>query len=266
MTPGGGRRGSRSEARPLRPTPAVREPSPPPPPTGTAAPAAPRAQPARDWIGPLVGLTVGALLGRLVGGLPHVGLEAVVLAAVLAALAWVVLRRRSSPPSGAPVVVVPAPPHRPAPVRLTALDQGVLALRRTDPGFDATRFAGYAAMTFRDVQSARMARDPRGLRGRVTGVMYAELESGCDRLRASGRSARYAEMEVCSEVTEAWQDGDRDYLTAFVDGSMVSQTVDDATGRVVDGLPGTPTPVEAFLTFTRPAGLNFWTLSLIQGA
>lgn len=71
-------------------------------------------------------------------------------------------------------------------------------------------------------------------------------------------------MKVSAEVTEAWQDGDRDYVTAYVGGSMQSHTVDDATGQVVDGVPARPVPVAAFLTFTRPAGLNFWKLSVIQ--
>jgi predicted lipid-binding transport protein (Tim44 family) len=84
-------------------------------------------------------------------------------------------------------------------------------------------------------------------------------------LRTGGRSVRFAAVDVSSEVTEAWQDGTRDYVTAYVAGSMLSHTVDDATGKAVDGSPATPTPVEAFLTFTRPAGLNFWMLSVIQG-
>ena len=46
---------------------------------------------------------------------------------------------------------------------------------------------------------------------------------------------------------------------------MLRHTIDDATGKVVDGSPTKPAAVEAFLTFTRPAGLNFWMLSLIQG-
>jgi predicted lipid-binding transport protein (Tim44 family) len=94
--------------------------------------------------------------------------------------------------------------------------------------------------------------------------MYVELEARGDRLRTSGRSARVAAVDVTAEVTEAWQDGDRDYVTAYVAGSMQSHTVDDATGQVVDGSPAVPVSVEAFLTFTRPAGLNFWMLSLIQ--
>jgi predicted lipid-binding transport protein (Tim44 family) len=55
-------------------------------------------------------------------------------------------------------------------------------------------------------------------------------------------------------------------VTAYVAGSMLSQTLEDATGHVVEGSRTASTAVEAFLTFTRPAGLNFWMLSIIQGA
>jgi predicted lipid-binding transport protein (Tim44 family) len=120
-------------------------------------------------------------------------------------------------------------------------------------------------MTFRDLLQALMARDAGRLRDRLIPAMYVELEARCDRLRASGRSARFAEMDVSAEVTEAWQDGERDYVTAYVAGSMLGHTVDDATGKAVEGSPPPPTPVKAFLTFTRPAGLNFWMLSLMQG-
>ena len=119
-------------------------------------------------------------------------------------------------------------------------------------------------MMFRDLQNAVMARAAASLRSRLTDPMYVEIEARCDRLQASGRSAHFAEVDVTSEVSEAWQDGDRDFVTAYVAGSMLSHTVDDATGKAVDGSPALPARVEAFLTFTRPAGLNFWMLSLIQ--
>ena len=119
--------------------------------------------------------------------------------------------------------------------------------------------------TFRDVQSAAIARDPSALRDRVTPAMFVELAARGDRLRAGGRSIRVEAVDVTSEVTEAWHDDRRDYVPVYVAGSMRSHTVDDATGRTVEGAPTRPVPVEAFLTFTRPAGLNFWMLSLIQG-
>ena len=231
---------------------------------------APRTGPARDWIGLAVGLTAGLLLARLVlGTLRHGqawGVEEIAFGvAATVAAAWLLRRRQARPRPPAPAETTPVTWTEPAPVRLTDLERGVQDIGRTDRGFDATRFAGYAGMTFRDVQQARMARDAGGLRDRLTPAMYVELEARCERLRSSGRSARVAAVEVSAEVTEAWQDGTRDYVTAYVGGSMLSHTVDDATGRVVDGSPARPVSVEAFLTFTRPAGLNFWMLSLIQG-
>jgi predicted lipid-binding transport protein (Tim44 family) len=197
---------------------------------------------------------IGAGLGRVV--LQGAGIFVAV---------WLLGRRWARPRRQALVAAPALPPEQQAPpARCADLDQGVQAIRRTDRGFDAARFAGYGAMMFRDVQRAGVARDAGALRDRVTPAMYVELEARCHRLRASGRSACVAEMEVTSEVIEAWQDGTRDYVTAYIAGSMRSHTVDDATGQVVDGSPVRPAPVEAFLTFTRPAGLNFWMLSVIQ--
>jgi predicted lipid-binding transport protein (Tim44 family) len=72
------------------------------------------------------------------------------------------------------------------------------------------------------------------------------------------------EVDIGAEVTEAWQDGDQDYVTACAAGVILSHTIDDATGTVVSGSRTTSSAVKAFLTFTRPAGLNFWMLSIIH--
>src|SRR6266545_363793 len=75
------------------------------------------------------------------------------------------------------------------------LERGVLDIRRTDPGFDSTRFSGYTGMMFRDAQTAWMTRDIASLRPRVTPEIYGELEARCDRLRSSRRSNRVAKIE-----------------------------------------------------------------------
>jgi predicted lipid-binding transport protein (Tim44 family) len=243
-----------------RPSPAVAVTSP--------APAQPH--PGRGWIGPVAGLAAGVLLGDLVLsalrqepiGASFGGVWLQVLGSVVAV--GLVLRRRAKLARRSSAAVAAPTPEPPSPAHHTELDRGVLDIRRTDRGFDAARFAGYAAMMFRDVQSAGMARDASALRDRVTPAMYAELEARCDHLRTSGRLPRMEAVELTSEVTEAWQDGNLDYVTAYVAGSMQNHTLDDAGGQRVDGSPGLPVPVEAFLTFTRPAGLNFWMLSLIQ--
>ena len=266
MVPVIGRRGSRSESAPVRPQSEIV------PDQAAPSPAVKIAPTGRARIGLSVALAIAGLYGGLVLGAlqRHAGGvgfgELWVVAAGMLAVAWYVFRRRvrlrpAAPPSA--VSVVPAPDHQ-VRGRGTDLDRGVQDIRRTDRGFDAPRFAGYAGMMFRDLQNAVMARAAASLRSRLTGPMYVEIEARCDRLRASGRSAHFAEVDVTSEVSEAWQDGDRDFVTAYVAGSMLSHTVDDATGKVVDGSRALPARVAVFLTFTRPAGLNFWMLSIIQ--
>ena len=90
-------------------------------------------------------------------------------------------------------------------------------------------------MTFRDVQAAWMSGDIASLRPRVTPEIHAELRRQCERLRASGRSNRVDEIEVRAEITEAWQESGRDYVTAYIAGSMLDYTVDEATDALVDG-------------------------------
>ena len=139
-----------------------------------------------------------------------------------------------------------------------SFDRGVRDIRRMDPKFDPNRFAGYAGMVFRDVQRAWTTQDIGALRDRVTPEMYDVLQAQQDRLRNSHRVSRTAEIEITAEITEAWQESGRDYVTAYIGGSIVDNTVDKTSDRI-------PRTVDEFWTFTRPAGLNFWMLSAIQG-
>lgn len=150
------------------------------------------------------------------------------------------------------------------PNRDGSFDRGLRDIRQTDPGFDPTRFAGYAGMMFRDAQSAWTTRDLGSLRDRVTRELHGELQAQCERLRSGLRVNRIEEVEITATVTEAWQESGRDYVTAHVSGSLVDYTVDEAGGSVVDGSRTIARAVEEFWTFTRPAGLNFWMLSAIQ--
>jgi len=168
----------------------------------------------------------------------------------------------------APVPIRVPEPARAVPVDVpiseSSLDRGVRDIRRTDPGFDASRFHGYIGMIFRTAQQAWMAGDIGSLRDRVTAEIYGEMQAQCDRLRSAGRVNRVAEVEITATVTEAWQEHGRDYVTAHISGSIVDYIVDETRDSVINGSKTIPRAVEEFWTFTRPAGLNFWMLSAIQ--
>ncbi len=220
--------------------------------------------PDRTWLVAIAGLVVGGLLARLTfGARYHVG-ELVLVGALVLLAVRRVLHRRAKPRSLAAADGAPPPREERPPAPPTDFERGIQAIRRADRGFDPATFVGYTGMTFRDVEGARVARDAGPLRHRLTPEMYAELGAFCDGLRTAGRSVRVHDVDVGAQITEAWQDGDQDYVTACVAGSILSHTVDDATGTVVSGSRTRSSAVKAFLTFTRPAGLNFWMLSIIQ--
>jgi predicted lipid-binding transport protein (Tim44 family) len=227
-------------------------------------------------MGPLVGFGAGWLIGNLLFGVvgPERGgtrLVDWVLGGLV--LLVVIIRRRQlavAQPARAtrdlPSVVEmpPVAATMDEPRGESDLERGVLDIRRTDPGFDSTRFSGYTGMMFRDAQTAWMTRDIASLRQRVTPELYGELQAQCDRLRSNRRSNRVEEIEIRTEITEAWQESSRDYVTAYITGSMVDYTVDDVSDGLLDGSRTIARNVEEFWTFTRPAGLNFWMLSAIQ--
>jgi predicted lipid-binding transport protein (Tim44 family) len=153
---------------------------------------------------------------------------------------------------------------RDAPSGDSGLERGLRDIHRTDPGFDPSRFVGYAGMVFRDAQAAWMARDFGPLRERVTLEMYGALQAQCPRLQSAHSVNHVEEIEITAVVTEAWQEGDRDYVTVHIGGSMIDYIVDAVSDALVHGSKTIPGNVDEFWTYTRPAGLNFWMLSAIQ--
>ena len=234
------------------------------------------------WMGMLAGFAAGGLIaGSLFGGFGHalgdgdVGLgllDLLIAGGGIVVLLIVVRHRRAARAQPTCAVRISSRVDAPSdqttpgdhPGGDSSFDRGVRDIRRTDPGFDPARFVGYAAMMFRDAQGAWMTRDIVSLRARVTPEMYGELQAQCDRLRATGHTNRVERIEITAEITEAWQDSDRDYVTASIGGSIIDYTVDQVNDSLVHGSRTIARNVEEFWTFTRPAGLNFWMLSAIQ--
>jgi predicted lipid-binding transport protein (Tim44 family) len=239
------------------------------------APPAPPARGVRAWTGSLIGVALGWLIaGSLSGGVGADGRAFRLLPPLLLGVAFVVFveilqRRRAARARllAVPSVVATPPALTSASERPggdSSLDEGLRAIRRTDPKFDPTRFTGYIEMVFRRTHDARPSRDVGFLRDRVTPQLYDELRAQSERLQSLGHASHVEQIEIRAEVTEAWHEDGRDYVTAYIDGSMLDYTVDEGTGALVEGSSTAPKNVDAFWTFTRPAGLNPWMLSAIQ--
>jgi hypothetical protein len=91
----------------------------------------------------------------------------------------------------------------------------------------------------------------------------ASIPEGTD-LPRHPRALWVEQIDILAEISEAWQESGRDYVTAYLSGSLVDFAIDQTNGRVIAGWRTHPRPVEEFWTFTRPAGLNLWMLSMIR--
>jgi predicted lipid-binding transport protein (Tim44 family) len=190
-------------------------------------------------------------------------LDLLLVGAGIMLLTTFLLRRRAAPAQPMEAALM-APTGGEAPPGESGLERGLREIRQTDAKFDPAKLAGYTGMVFRDVQNAWMTRDIDPLRDRLSPEMYGELQARCGQLRQARQLNRIDGIEIRAEITEAWQESDRDYVTAYIAGSMVDYIVDEVTAGLVNGSSAIPKDVEEFWTFTRPAGLNFWMLSAIQ--
>ncbi len=281
----GGSRGSRSFSAPVRPAPAT--PTTPATPGRTmTSPSSPTPQ-RPGLFGGLGGMLGGLLLGGLLGGLLFgnhgfgIGLLDVLLIGGGLMLLMSFLRRRREEPrpayamagggaacdrapvgdgqGGAATVEAPASP--------SDLERGIGHIRTMDPGFEPAAFAEMARSAFLEVQRAVCAKDVAALRARVVPEMLAVLQRQVDEAGAVRRTSHVEDVRFDRvEVSEAWQETGRDFVTVYVAGSLLDYTVSDATREVVEGSRTMPQAIEEFWTFARPVGPNGWRLSAIQAA
>jgi predicted lipid-binding transport protein (Tim44 family) len=288
-----GSRGSRSYSAPMRPSPSPATPARP------AAPSSGFDQSARSgWgrglLGGLAGFALGGLLGSLLfGGMGHgfgggIGLlELLIIGAlVFFGVSWFRRRQAQATAGGAGYTAPPqdrAPAYPPGwsgpadtrsqatAVELPAapgdLDRGIGHIRQMDAGFDSARMGEMASDAFFKIQGAWMARDMGPVRGLLTPEMFASLQQQCDQLRAARRVNRLENIALRSaQVTEAWQEGGRDYATILFLASVLDYTTDEDGRQVLEGSRTEPVKFEEFWTFSRPVGPNPWTVSAIQQA
>ena len=285
-----GSRGSRSFSAPVNPGPSPSSPG------RQAAPPSSFQQPRPQrsgWMGGLMGGIGGFLLGGLLGsllfgGMGHglfggIGFLEILLIAGLIYLGYSYLRRRQQPSPASSYGY--APPQESGtgywpsgststrsatmdmPDAASDLERGLGHIRQMDDAFDPVRFADTASDIFFKIQAAWMARDMAPVRDLLTAEMYEGMQKDSERLRAERRIDRMENIAVRSvDVTEAWQESGRDYVTVRFLASMLDYTVDETTDQVVEGSRSQPVKFEEYWTFVRPLGPNPWRLSAIQQA
>ena len=283
----GGSRGSRSYSAPRSPSMPMSPSSPTSPQRGLSSPTSP--QRPGGFLGGFGGMLGGFLLGGLLGSLLFGGLGAgfggigfmdILLVGGLAALAYAFFRRRSPAPAyagaagasawsqagtAAPQAGAAPVSTAPADVDFEDLERGIATIRMMDPAFTPLRFAGLARDLFLRVQSAWTARDLSPVRTELTDELAGSLDADLGRLKTLKRVNRLDKITLeVAEVTEAWQEYGKDFVSVRFRAGVLDYTVDETTGAVVEGSNTVPTSFEEFWTFTRPVGPSPWRLSAIQ--
>ena len=78
-----------------------------------------------------------------------------------------------------------------------------------------------------------MGRDMSPVRDLLTPEIYETMQKDCDRMRAERHIDRMENIAVRSvDVTEAWQESGRDYVTVHFLASMLDYTIDERTQAI----------------------------------
>jgi len=237
--------------------------------------------------GGIVGGMLGGMLFRSLGFAGGSGggfgggigmMDIILIGALLYGIYWFIKRRRSQAPAGvsyrdssaidadAGRTTAPMTAYEPE-ARENDVETGLRHIRQMDPRFDGKDFTDGCLDRFFQIQGAWANRDMSGIRNLLTDEMYRSLQQEADQLRATQRINRLDNIAVRSvEITEIWQEGGADFITAKIYANLLDYTTDERTAEVVSGSRTEPVKFQEYWTFTRPVGDHPWKLSAIHQA
>jgi predicted lipid-binding transport protein (Tim44 family) len=280
-----GSRGSRSYSAPSStPTSPSRQMGP--------TPSAPMTSPSqsggflRSMAGGLVGGMIGGMLFRSLGfggnggGGGGIGMfDIVLIGLILYGIWWFIKKKRREAEATAGSayyqearIPEPGQPASPAPsygqqAAGSDVGTGLGFIRQMDPTFDEQKFKDQCLDNFFKIQGAWANRDMSTIRNLLTDEMYGILQGDADELKRNKRINRLDNIAVRTvDITEAWQETGKDFMTARFYANLLDYTVDETSGQVVSGSKTEPIKFEEYWTFTRPVGNNPWQLSAINQA
>ena len=299
---GGGRsmgsRGSRTYRAPASPMgPAQTAPRPAPSPATPQQQPFPQAQPQRQGGGFLRSIA-GGLLGGFLGGMLFRGLgfgggglgagggiglfEIILIGGILYLIYRYIAKRRQQAPameryeeqpttwrqaeSATPTQQEYGNFQSPQPAAVDETSFGLAHIRQMDGSFSDERFRETAQDIFFRVQGAWTRRDLTPVAQILTQEMQVTFQQEIDAQKRRGEINRLENIAVREvDITEAWQEEGRDFITVRFLANLLDYTTDE-TGKVIAGSDAEPVKFEEYWTFARPVGPNPWQLSAIQQA
>jgi len=139
------------------------------------------------------------------------------------------------------------------------------SLTMMDPGFDANKFLKTAQDSFFKIQGAWNKQDVTALRTLCGGELMKSWEEELAQHKLRGQRNRMDNIALReSEITEVWTESGEDFITVRLHANLLDFTVDEKSGKVLNGSDSDPVEFEEFWTFSRPVGPNGWKLTAVQ--
>lgn len=141
------------------------------------------------------------------------------------------------------------------------------SLTMMDPSFDANKFLKTAQDSFFKIQGAWNKQDVTALRALCGGELLKSWEEELAQHKLRGQRNRMDNIALReSEITEVWTESGEDFITVRLHANLLDFTVDEKSGKVVNGSDSEPVEFEEFWTYSRPVGPNGWKLTAVQQA
>jgi predicted lipid-binding transport protein (Tim44 family) len=213
----------------------------------------------------LLGMLFGhGLFGGLGGLASFLGLILqIALVVVVARLLWTWWQRRSQPAlAGGPAFrdYTAPPSSRPMVGGLGAPSSAARASGTDEVGLTSDDFNAFERL-LGEVQTAYSEEDLVRLRTLATPEMVSYFSEDLSANASKGVLNRVSSVKLLQgDLAEAWREGETEYATVAMRYSLNDETVERASGRVVEGGPDEATEI---WTFMRRRG-GHWLLSAIQ--
>jgi predicted lipid-binding transport protein (Tim44 family) len=280
----GGSRGSRSFSAPRTMSPST--PTPGAPSSGMLNPSVPNApSTGSPFLRGLAGGLAGGFLGSMLfGGLGHggmgsggggggIGFLEIILLAIGAFLLFRFIRGRKNAAGNTPYRQQVTPPPfsqeayaSPTQASDQTVETGISHIQSMDARFNPADFKEWVQDLFFKIQAAWANQDLGPLTPFLAPEIKALFSQDLEGQKARGQINRLENIAVRSvDITEAWQEEGKDYITILFYANLLDYLEDKKTGAVVSGSKTEPVKFREYWTFTRPVGgQGTWQMSAIQ--
>lgn len=146
------------------------------------------------------------------------------------------------------------------------VEAGISHIQSMDQTFDPLAFKDWVQDLFFKIQAAWGNQDLEPVNPFLTEQMKGIFLNDLNDQKTANRINRLENIAVRSvDITEAWQEEGKDFVTILFYANLLDYTVDKATGAVVSGSKTEPVKFREYWTFMRPVGgRGTWQLSAIQ--